>query len=99
MAGPIYKLWMTRYKEPWFQLSEEEQKGYIAKLIEIREEVGGKEVITCDPFWSDHTWTVFGVDEYPDIEAAQKCAQLLNELQYARYVEASSMLGTTYEMP
>ena len=99
MAGPIYKLWMTRFKEPWFQLSEEEQKDYIAKLVELRVKVGGKEVITCDPFWSDHTWTVFGVDEYPDIEAVQKSVKVLNELQYSRYVEAVSMLGTIYEMP
>jgi hypothetical protein len=99
VAGPIYKLWMVRYKEPWFQLSEEEQKDYIAKLIELREEVGGREVITCDPFWSAHPWMVFGVDEYPDIEAAQRSAKLLNELQYSRYADAVSMLGTTYEIP
>jgi hypothetical protein len=99
VAGPIYKLWMSRFKEPWFELSEEEQKGYIAKLYELREQVGGKEVITCDPFWADHTWTRFGVDEYPDIEAVQKSTELLNELQYSRYVEAVSMLGTNYEIP
>jgi hypothetical protein len=90
---------MTKFKEPWFQLSEEEQKSYIAKLVEIREKVGGKEVITCDPFWSDHRWTRFGVDEYPDIEAVQKTTKVLNELEYSRYVEAVSMLGTIYEIP
>jgi hypothetical protein len=42
---------------------------------------------------------VFGVDEYPDIEAAQKSAKILDELQYSRYVEAVSMLGTLYETP
>jgi hypothetical protein len=55
-------------------------------------------VITCDPFCSAHPWTVFGVDEYPDIEAAQKNAKLLNELQYSGHAEAVSMLGTIYEM-
>ena len=99
MAGPIYKLWMAKPKEAWYQLSEEEQNSYIAKLIEAREKVGGKEVITCDPFWSAHPWTVFGVDEYPDIEAAQKNAKLISELENSRYMDAVSMLGTTYQLP
>ncbi len=96
MAGPIFKLWMAKPKEAWYQLSEQEQKAYIGKLIEARAKVGGKEVITCDPSWSTNPWTVFGVDEYPDIEATQKIAKRLDELEYSRYFEPVSMLGTRY---
>jgi hypothetical protein len=99
MAGPIYKLWMSKPNEAWFQLTEEEQNGYITKLIEAREKVGGKDVVTCDPFWSAHPWMGFGADEYPDIEAAQKSAELISALNYSLYFETVSMLGTRYAVP
>jgi hypothetical protein len=96
MAGPIYKLWMAKPKEAWFALTPEEQKAYIGKLMTARANVGGKEVITCDPSWSTNPWTVFGVDEYPDLDAALQIAKRLDELEYARYFEPVSMLGTRY---
>jgi hypothetical protein len=40
MAQPIYKLFMGRFSEAWYRLSEEEQKSLIAKLDEALETVG-----------------------------------------------------------
>ena len=40
MTGPIYKLFMGRFLEAWYQLSEEEQKSLTAKLDEALEKVG-----------------------------------------------------------
>jgi hypothetical protein len=41
----------------------------------------------------------FGVEEFPDIEAVQKHAELLNEIDQYRYIEGISVLGTKWEMP
>jgi hypothetical protein len=40
MAQPIYKFFMARFLEPWYQLSKEKQDGVVAKLNEALEKVG-----------------------------------------------------------
>ena len=52
MAQPIYKFFMGRRLEAWFQLSKEEQDGFEAKLVEALEKVGAKRLIICDSSWS-----------------------------------------------
>jgi hypothetical protein len=52
MAEPIYKFFMARFLEPWYQLSQEEQKGLIANLDDALKKVGGKRPILCDSSWS-----------------------------------------------
>ena len=37
MAQPIYKLFMGRFLEAWYQLSQEEQNSLVAKLNEALE--------------------------------------------------------------
>ena len=48
MAEPIYKLFMGRFSEAWYQLSKEEQNSLIAKLNWALEKVGGKRPLLCD---------------------------------------------------
>ena len=97
MAGPIYKLWMFRYTEAWYQLSEEEQNSLLAKVVEALEQVGGKTVLTCVSAWSSEQWLTFGIEEFPDIETVQKHTEDLWELNWFRYLEGTSMLGTKWE--
>jgi len=52
MALPIYKVFMDRRSEAWFQLSKEEQDGFEAKLNEALEKVGAKRLIVCNSSWS-----------------------------------------------
>jgi len=40
---------------------------------------------------------LFGVEEFPDIEAVQKLAEMHDELNWHRYVEVMSVLGTEWE--
>ena len=40
---------------------------------------------------------MFGLDEFPDIEAVQKFTELLHEQDHFRYIEGVSMLGTKWE--
>jgi len=79
-------------------LSPEEQQDRLAKVGAALEQVGGKPVVICAPGWSNEQWQVFGVEEFPDIEAVQKHTQLLNELNWGRYLTSVSILGTKLEM-
>jgi hypothetical protein len=97
MAQPIYKVFLVKMTEAWYQLSQEEQNSLLAKVNEALEKVGGKRVVMCDSNWASEQWPFFGVEVFPDIEAKQKHARLLDELNWARYVEGMSVLGTEWE--
>jgi hypothetical protein len=38
--------------------------------------IGGKEMVACNSSWSNESWTMFGIEEFPDIEAVQRLAEL-----------------------
>jgi hypothetical protein len=97
MAQPIYKFFMARFSEAWYQLSEEEQKSFEAKLDEALEKAGGKRPIICDTNWSSDQSMFAGIEEFPNIEAVQNYTAAVSELNLFRYVEATSVLGTKME--
>jgi hypothetical protein len=96
MAAPIYKLYMGKMKEPWHQLSADEQKVLLGKVNAALEQAGGVRVIQCNPTWSTEQWHFWGVEQFPDLEAVKKHTHLLAELHWERYVESFSMLGSAY---
>ncbi len=93
MATPIYKAFLVRLTDAWYQLSEEERDVLVKKIDEAREQVGGKTVMLCDSGWSSEKWPTFGVEVYPSIEAVQKHAAMLTDLCWYRYIESFSVLG------
>ena len=93
MAQPIYKFFMARFSEAWYQLSKEEQNSFEAKLDEALEKVGGKRPIICDTSWSSDQWLIAGIEEFPNIEAVQNYMAALNELNWFRYVESYERVG------
>ena len=97
MAQPIYKLFLFKNTEAYYQLSEDERNGILAKLDAAFQKVGGTRLVMCNSSWSSEQWPVFGVEQFPNIEAVQQYAEALNELNLARYVESMSVLGT--ELP
>ena len=99
MAKPIYKMFMGRFTEAWYQLSAEEQRSLLQKIDAAQKAAGGKGIIECDSSWASERWTAFGVEEFPDIEAVQKHSTLLNELQWYRYFETITTLGTAFPQP
>ena len=96
MSGPIYKLFMFRNTEAFYQASEEERNEFLSKLGAAFENVGGKRIVTCNSYWASDQWSVFGVEMFPDLEAVQKYAEAMNELNMPRYVESMSLLGTEF---
>ena len=93
----VYKLFLVRPTEAWYQLSEEEQTDLMDKVSELLERAGGKTVISCDSGWSSEQWPFFGVEEFPDIEAVQKHTEELNEVDWFRYGESMTLLGLKME--
>ena len=97
MAQPIYKVFMARFSEAWYQLSKEERKSLVAKFDEALEKAGGKRLMMCGTNWSSDQWSIAGMEEFPNIEAVQNYMAAVNELNLFRYVEATSVLGTKME--
>lgn len=99
MAQPIYKFFMGKPKEAWYHLSQKEQKSLLAKEEEPFKKTGGKRIVLCNSEWSSEQWQFFGVEEFPDIEAIQKHSEDLDKLNWFRYFEGMSFLGTKWELP
>jgi hypothetical protein len=99
MAQPIYKLWQGRFTEAWHQLPQEEQQRLLSQVPEALNTAGGRALVTCSAAWSNERWPFFGVEEFPDLEAVQRHQQLLTDLNWARYIESRTTLGTELSPP
>jgi hypothetical protein len=97
MAEPIYKTFHARMTEAWFQLSKEEQDQLLSKVGDVLTKVGGKPVIACDSSWVSEKWWFWGVEEFPSIEAIQEHTKLLADLNWMRYCESETLLGTALQ--
>ena len=53
----------------------------------------------CSAAWSNERWPFFGVEEFPDLEAVQRHEQILTDLNWARYIESRTTLGTELILP
>ncbi len=96
MIGPIYKLWMCRPTESWYRMSQEERDAYIARSQEALQRVGGKTIVTLTPLWSNKRWVLAGVEEFPDIDAVYKHAEILFFQDHYRFIESFSILGVRW---
>jgi hypothetical protein len=97
--APVYKLWQGRFTEAWHQLPEEEQQRLLAQVQQALNTAGGKALVVCSAAWSNERWPFFGVEEFPDLEAVQRHTQILIDLNWARYIESRTTLGTQFVMP
>jgi hypothetical protein len=94
MAQPVLKMFRLRFKEPWFALSKVEQDQLLDKVGEALTKVGGKPVVMCESGWVSEQWWFWGVEEYPNAEAIQEHTRLLTELNWMRYCDSDTLLGT-----
>jgi len=99
MAQPIYKLWQGRFTEAWHQLPQQEQLQLLGKVQEAMKTAGGKPLAICEAAWSNEQWPYFGVEEFPDLEAVRHHQQILTELNWTRYMDSRSTLGTELVFP
>ena len=94
MAQPIYKVWLMKPKAAYYQLPPEERDFIQKKSAEALKKVGAELVVGCYSFWCSENWSGFGVEKFPDLEAVRKHALLLLEMDWFKYVESNSYLGT-----
>src|SRR5690242_1987560 len=97
MSEPIYKVFLFRNTEAYYQATEEQRNEFFSRLSAAFEKLGGKRIVTCDSYWSSDQWQVFGVEVFPNIEAVQEYSRIMNELNMPRYVESMSVLGTEFQ--
>ncbi|UCF98093.1 MAG: hypothetical protein JSV89_00820 [Spirochaetaceae bacterium] len=96
MEKTIYKLFLGKPKESWYELTEKERDSLQIRMDDALKKVGGKRIILCASAWSSERWSVFGVEEFPDIEAVQKLSLALHELEVWKYFENDSFLGIKF---
>ena len=94
MSGPIYHFWRCRFTEAWYELPKQEQDDLMAKIQAAFQFVGGKSTLTCSSAWASEEVQFWGVEELPDLEAVQKLAELQTQLNWYRYVDSQTLLGT-----
>ena len=94
----VYKFWrIVRWTETWTQLPEGERNRIFAEMQKNLEDVGGQWILRCWSSWANEEYRGWGVNEYPNLEAAVKDGENLRKLEWRRYVESESMLGLPFE--
>jgi hypothetical protein len=88
---------MGHMNEAWYALPEQEQQTLMAKLTEASERVGKKSLLTCNTSWSSDHYQFFGVEEFPSMEALQQYHDVLMKMNWFRYCEGQTLIGTKWE--
>lgn len=78
-------------------MSQAEQDELWAKVNEAFDQVGGERMIVCNARWHSDQWMYVGVEVFPDMDAVQRHVELLDELDWFRYIQGESTLGTEWE--
>lgn len=97
MTQSIYKVFLARPTEAGYQLSEKERNEIMAKHNEVMEKAGVKPILICDSSWASEQFLFWGVEEYPSMEAVQEAHKALSEINWFRYFESMTLLGTKME--
>jgi hypothetical protein len=98
MSQKAYKFWrIKRWREAWIQLSEEERNRIFAEMKRNLGAVGGRWILRCTCSWANEEYYVWGVNEYPSLEAAVEDGDNLRKMGWRRYLESESMLGLPFE--
>ena len=92
MSAPIYRFYRVKFTDAWHKLSQEEKERLQEKLSQSYAEQGIKEIGQFRTFWSSE-WSVFGLEEFPDVGAVEKWRTTMEQLGIFETVEIESMLG------
>ncbi len=96
MAQAIYKMYLGKQTAAWYQLSKEEQDGLLAKAHEINKTLGVKNLVRCNSRWANEEWSIWGVDEFADLDMLLKQVDQANEINWHSYFEFMTVLGTSH---
>lgn len=94
MTGEIFKVWLIRPTEAYYALPPEERLAVSARARAALAEAGGEYLLICDSAWCSETWPAWGVEKFPNMDAVQHHARLLQNNDALRYFESMTLLGT-----
>ncbi|MCU0487658.1 MAG: hypothetical protein MUE67_01755 [Anaerolineales bacterium] len=95
MQEPIGKVFIIqRFREAGYALSPSEREAMLAQVAVARHEYGGRLLVNAAARWSAYGIYGFGVEVFPDLGALKKHTKALEKLDWYRYVEAESFIGT-----
>jgi hypothetical protein len=97
IPNPFYKLWLLKVSPAGeirlSAMSQAEMAEIMQKHDAIMKELGVVNVITCNSYWCNESYSYFGIDAYPNIEANMKMMQALEGLGWKQAVDSFTLLG------
>lgn len=91
----IIRIMLTRIKEAYYELSEEEQQEFMRKDREKMESLGYKLLYMINCSWSNDKWQFIGIEEWPTMESIKAISKFHEEeLNVLKYGEYKTYLGT-----
>ena len=99
MDKPIYRIFLNRFRDAYYQLSPQEQNALSEEIDKVGAQLGIKFIAMYDTSWSTEQWDFGGIAEYPNLEAVIALKKWQDERNWFRYVDSFSILGTKYEAP
>jgi hypothetical protein len=99
MPEPIYQVFLNKKAEAWYQLSDEEQGRLTDVMLSSLDEVGAEVIVLCDASWSTEPWQNFGLIKFPSLEALRKHREDTNQIDWSRYNDSMSFVGTDWQTP
>jgi hypothetical protein len=98
MATPIYKVFLNKYTAAYYDLPKEEMDNLAAEVDKVSKKLGIKMVVLCESGWDSEEWDFWGVTEFPSLEAVQEFRKWQDGVQWFKYVDATSVLGTKWDV-
>jgi hypothetical protein len=94
VEGEVYQVFIGRMTEAWYALGKAGQDDLWERVTAAEAAVGAKFVIACDSAWCSEHYHFFGVSAHPSVAAVQEVYRAYGELDWMRYVNTISVLGT-----
>ena len=93
--APIVRVFFARMKPAFFQLSDEEQRQFMARDRANLDALGMKAICMIDCTKRGGDWDYIGVESWPSAKALEERERFeRDELHISRYVEHEAELGT-----
>jgi hypothetical protein len=100
IPNPIYKLWLIKSTPAGAFNMATMPKGMESLMWEkhdaLFKEMESQTVLSCDCYWSNEGYAYFGVDAYPNIEAAIAIQKGLVELGWPRNLDSFTIFGVPF---
>jgi hypothetical protein len=96
--APLYRVFLMKYTEAWYALSQAEQDQWVTKLGQAHEQFGSKAIMIATSAWAGEEFLAWGVESFPSLEALQGRTLAVNDMGWFKYASATSLLGVPWSM-